>query len=120
MLARKLAFVVLCATLVSAGCSRATNEAPQTEEIQLRVENDIIPPVSFSIYAVNSTTGSRQLLGVVRPSETTTLRWDSRGADEYRFAAQPTGGPELISDEITLGGGDGAIWDLNTNVLTPM
>lgn len=117
---KKLAFVVLCATLVGAGCSRATNEAPETGEIALRVENDIIPPVSFSVYAVNSTTGNRQLLGVVRPSETITLRWESRAAGEYRFAAQPTGGPELVSDEITLGGGDGAIWDLNTNVLTPL
>lgn len=112
---RNLLLVLLPILLVA--CA-STSELPAGSEITLRVENDLIPPTTLTIHAVTET-GSRRLVGVVRPSQTTTLNFAEVGTSQYRFVAETTTGNEIISNTITLGAGDEAIWSMNSNVLIP-
>lgn len=110
---------ILILLVLVAGCSQATSEGPQPQQASLRVENDILPPVAFSIFAVN-TTGSRRLIGTVTPGETTTLQFDARGSADFTFVAEGPLNRQIVSPTMTIGAGDGAVWSLNNNVLTPM
>lgn len=112
---RRWLVLVLPLLLVACASPRGTEESRAT----LRVENDLIPPTSLSVYAVPEI-GSRILVGVVPPGETTTLTFDAAAASDYRFVAETTAGREITSDEITLGSGDGAIWSVNANVVVRM
>lgn len=103
--------------LLIAGCSSATREG-RGSEVRLTVENNLIPPTTLSVFAIPEV-GSRRLVGVVRPGETTTLAFSGRTAESYRFAAETTTGREIVSNTITLAPGSSAIWDVSANIAVP-
>jgi heme/copper-type cytochrome/quinol oxidase subunit 2 len=84
----------------------------------LRVENNLIPATSLSIYAVPEV-GTRTLVGVVDPSSTATLRFNASAAGgQYRFVAETTAGNEIASNPITVSSGATIRWDLTANIAT--
>lgn len=108
-----LPVVGACATL------RGGDDGPARPGVRVRVENDLIPPTTLSIFAVPEI-GARRRLGVVRPSRSTTLLFENATPDVYRFVAQTTAGQEIVSPNITLTPGDGAVWKLSNNIIVPM
>lgn len=117
MLRRAVGGLMLAAVTLGAGCS--TNQAedgPAPQPLRIIVENDLIPPTTLSIYA-ESLTGGSTLMGIARPSVTTTLSVDRFNIADYRFVATTTAGNDIISDVITVGGGDTLIWNVRNNVV---
>lgn len=84
----------------------------------LEVRNNLIPPTSLSVYAVPDV-GSRQLIGVVQPGSTRTLRFDPVGAGgQFRFMAETTEGRDIVSNPLTFSSGATITWDVNANLAT--
>lgn len=110
--------MLLVLPLLIAACASTRENAPGSE-VSVRVENNLIPPTTLSVYAV-AESGSRQLLGVVRPSQNSTLTFNPSFGGQFRFVAETTGGREIVSNTITLGEGDGAVWNINSNIIVPM
>ena len=115
--------------LALAGCGGATTQAgaeagaavaPAEGQMVVRIQNNLIPPSSLTVYAVPET-GVRQMLGVMQPSETKTFTLDpSLATTQYRLVAEATGGQEIASREFTFAGTSGVTWDMNLNVINPI
>lgn len=118
MLRRFRLVILLVLPLLVAACASTRENAPGSE-VSVRVENDLIPPTTLSVYAIPES-GSRQLLGVVRPSQTQTLTFRPSFPGQFQFVAETTGGQEIVSNTISLGQGDGAVWSINSNIIVPM
>jgi hypothetical protein len=114
----KLGLLVLALLfIVLPACSMAGTGGGEGN-VQVTVENNLIPPTSLSVYAVPEV-GSRRLVGNVTPGQTSTLSFSGRTAEQYRFVAQTTAGQEIASNTITLGPGSAAIWDVSSNIVVP-
>ncbi|MEW5930510.1 MAG: hypothetical protein AB1941_23875 [Gemmatimonadota bacterium] len=85
----------------------------------VRVQNNLIPPSSLTVYAVPQT-GVRQMLGVLQPSEAKTFTFEPAAIGEYRLVAQATAGSEIVSRDFTFAGTRGVTWDMNSNVISPV
>lgn len=85
----------------------------------VRVQNNLIPPTSLTIYAVPQT-GVRQMLGVLQPSETRSFTFEPAAVGQYRLVAQATAGSEIASREFTFAGTSGVVWDMNSNMINAM
>ena len=84
----------------------------------LRVENNLIPPTSLSVYAVPEV-GSRSLVGAVEPGATATLRFNPMaGTGQFRFVAETTAGNEIASNPVTISPGATVRWDVSANIAT--
>lgn len=113
---RQARSMIAIATLLAlAGCAAAGTGVPTGDTI-LIVENDLVPSTSVSVYVVEGEDGPRQLVGLVDPGATATLRFDpiSAGA-EYHFVAERTDGPSLVSNPVVFSPGETIRWDLTTN-----
>ena len=102
--------------LVLAACA-AGGSGPATQgSTALEVQNNLIPPIALSIYAVPEF-GSRRLIGQVQPGATRVIRFDpSSGGGQFRFAAEASFGREIVSNPVTLARGDSIRWDLSANI----
>ncbi|MEX2572578.1 MAG: hypothetical protein WD737_14855 [Gemmatimonadota bacterium] len=107
--------LLILATAVSA-CAHLGGGGDATAE--LRVENNLIPPTTLSVYALPDT-GTRQLVGIVRPGATTDLSFSPRAAASYQFVAETTEGRDIVSPPINIRAGDTAEWDLDANIVLP-
>lgn len=111
-----LPLLLLC--LLPACALAGSGDGEDAGRLAVRVENNLIPPTSLSVFAV-SDLGARRLAGVVRPGETTTLSFPGEVAEQYRFSAETAGGREIVSDPVTLGPGDLVVWDVSANLIVP-
>lgn len=113
----------LLAVLALAGCAgRAGAEAGPAPEghAMVRVQNNAIPPTTLTVWAVPET-GVRTRLGVVRPSATETFHFEPIGAGtRYRLLAETTAGTDLASQEFSLSGTAGVVWDISANIVRPI
>ncbi len=86
--------------------------------VAVEVRNNLIPPTSLSVYAVPDI-GSRQLVGVVQPGATRTLRFNPLGSGgQYQFMAETTEGRDIVSNPLTISIGATITWDVNANLAT--
>jgi hypothetical protein len=100
--------------MVSGACSGNRPRNPD-EDILIRVENDMNPPSSLSIYLVPEG-GIRRLLGTINGSGT--VRIENPPIGRYRLLARTDLGREIISDPVIPVMGASLKWDLYTNVIT--
>lgn len=111
--------LVLALTLVAltAACGgKMVRSEAVGEGVAIRVNNNVLPPTSLTVFAV-SETGSRQILGSVSPSSTKTFNYDpvSLSSSRFRLLARTTTGKELASQPFTLTGTAGLEWQVNSN-----
>lgn len=104
----------------TAGDEPAATELRQGEAL-VRVENSLIPPTAVTVYAVETTGGTRRLLGSVSPNRTESFRLRMPlSTSTYRLVARTTGGSEVVSTPITITEGDTLSWDMQINALRVM
>ncbi len=112
---RRIGF--LAAALLLAACAAAVPGAADAE-LLIRVQNNLVPPTSLTVWAVPAT-GTRQMLGTVDPSTTATLRFDpAPAAGQYRLMAETTAGTEIVSNPVVLSDAAVVQWDLSSNIAT--
>lgn len=97
-----------CATMGGAG-----GEGDTTVEVR----NNLIPPTSLSVYVIPEI-GARQLVGLVQPGATRTLRYSPTSRGQVRFRAETTEGREIVSNPLTFSAGATVTWDVNANLAT--
>ena len=103
-----------CASATAGGAAGVEGEG----EVAVLVENNLIPPTSLTVYAVEEN-GGRRLIGTVDPSETATLSFDPTAvAGRYYFAAETTEGTDIASNPLTLANVQRVRWDLQSNIAT--
>ena len=110
---RSLAPVALLILALLVGC--ATGGGPKgggEGEVLVRVENNLTPSTSLTVWAVRLPSGNRQLLGTVPPRRTVTLDFDPPSGGQYRLVARPTTGSEIVSNPVNLTGAAQLRWDL--------
>lgn len=109
--------LLLLATALGA-CASGGMGAGGGGSTAIEVRNNLIPPTSLSVYLVPDI-GSRQLIGVVQPGATRTLRFDPvGGSGQYRFRAETTEGREILSNPLSFSTGVTVTWDVNANLAT--
>jgi hypothetical protein len=82
----------------------------------LIVENDLVPSVSLTIYAVSMVGGGRTRVGSVNPASTATLRFRPPGGGQHRFIADVTLGGEIVSNIVSFLPGETIEWNVRTNI----
>jgi hypothetical protein len=102
-------------TLGGVGCSGNRPNNPD-DDILIRVETDMNPPSSLSIYLVPDG-GIRRLLGTINGSSGT-VRIENPPIGRYRLLARTDLGREIISDPVIPVMGASLKWDLYTNVIS--
>ena len=85
----------------------------------VRVQNNLIPPTSMTVYAVPQT-GVRQMLGVLQASETKAFTLEPAAVGQYRLVGQVSAGSEVVSPDFTFAGTRGVTWDMNSNLVNPI
>lgn len=105
--------VALFAAL-SGGCAAAGTGAAGGE-VAVRVQNNLIPPTTLTIYAVPET-GARRLLGSVTPNSTQTFTFLPGAGVQHRFMARTTAGAEVVSNPVPVSPGATVRWDVQSNV----
>lgn len=113
LLVLMLALLPACA----AGGAAAADAELGANAAAVRVNNNLIPPTSLTVWAVPQT-GTRSLLGNVNPNGTATLGWDAvRVGGEFRLLAQTTAGQEIVSRPFYFDGSGVVEWSLQTNTV---
>ncbi|MDP9349387.1 MAG: hypothetical protein M3P24_09665 [Gemmatimonadota bacterium] len=111
---------LLLSTILSSACAPAAQgEASAGDGVLVRVQNNLIPPTSLTVYAV-SETGTRRLLGSVNPNVTETLRFEAGAGGQYRILARTTAGQEVLSNPVSVRSGEGIRWDVQANIATAL
>ena len=100
--------------VLTASCVATGREGVATR-IGVAVENDLQPPTSITVWALDDI-GTRRLLGNVSPLETRSFSLNPT-AGAIRLLARTTGGREIVSERLTALGGETLRWDLSANVL---
>jgi hypothetical protein len=114
------ALALLLSTALAGACATfGQGGAPTESQVTVRVENNLIPPTSLTIYAITDR-GTRRLLGSVNPSDTQTLHFEAGPGGQYRILARTTGGREILSNPVNVSGGEGIRWDVQANIATAM
>lgn len=104
--------------LVLAACGGARSGSPE-DRVQVRVNNNLVPPTALTVYAV-SDAGSRRLLGSVSPNQEITLTFDPGSAGgSYRLMARTLSGAEIVSNPVFIRTGGGVSWTLQSNIAVP-
>lgn len=99
-----------------AACATGGTGAAGEGSTLLRVENDLIPSTSLTVYAIPEV-GARTRVGVVNPGATATLRFNPLAAGgQYRFVAETTAGGEIVSNPVIFSPGATIEWSLNSNI----
>lgn len=119
MLPKRLAGHALIALLMTAlaGCA-STPAGGGVNEVVVRVNNNLIPPTSLSVYMVPEV-GARRLLGTVPPGSDRTLRFNPIGAGgTYRLVGETVGGTDIPSTPFSLAGAAVVNWDVQSRIAT--
>ena len=119
MLHKRFAGHALVALLMTAlaGCA-STPAGGAANEIAVRVNNNLIPPTSLSVYMVPDV-GARRLLGTVPPSSNRTLRFNPVGVGgTYRLVGETVGGTDIASTPFSLTGAGIVNWDVQSRIAT--
>ena len=119
------AALILAAAPLFGGCAANANanagasvggSSRNTEEVSITVENDLTTPLPVTVFVVGP--GARSPLGTVGASSTRGLTYRSGAiTGSYRLVAQTSGGAEVISQPITLTGGESLTWNLRANTI---
>jgi hypothetical protein len=110
-----IALLVLALPLLGA-CSLLGRGSPG-ETVTLEINNNLAVPAALSVYAY-SDVGSRQLIGSVSPDRQAVLRFHAAHiTGNYRFVAVVRRGSQLVSNPVSLNGGETVTWELRNNVL---
>lgn len=109
--------LLLSTALASACATAGQGEASAEGGAMIRVQNNLIPPTSLTVYAVGET-GTRRLLGSVSPNSTQTLRFEPGAGGQYRILARTTSGQEILSNPVSVRSGEGIRWDVQANIAT--
>lgn len=119
---RWLQLCLLLVALLGAGCAPATQQSGDPDElgddgVQIRVENNTIPPTSLTI-SIQPEIGTRRLLGSMTPSSTRTFEYEAGvAAGEYVLLGETVSGQTLRSRPFLLSGDARVTWDVNLNVV---
>lgn len=143
---RRISGLIPAALLVLASCATVQRSNDPGDQVTLRVQNNIAPSTSVTVFAVEET-GNRRQIGFVRPAETTSVSFPAEtGNHEYFFVARveasppATTGPNartgfgvrdrriddipsstastIVSQRIDLARGGIAHWDLSSNLVS--
>ena len=116
---RRLRLFVFGLALSLTGCATAAAGGEGgAEAVTVVVENNLIPPTSLTVYAVEEN-GGRRLIGTVNPSGTATLSFEPTfAAARYYFAAETTSGADIVSNPLTLANVERVQWDVQANIAT--
>lgn len=109
--------VVLLALALSAACAGRTGGAINPEDgVAVRVDNNVIPPTSLTVFMVTET-GARQILGSVSPSAARSFRYSpaALASSRFRLLARPTTGADLVSQPFTLVDTGAIEWSVRNN-----
>jgi FtsP/CotA-like multicopper oxidase with cupredoxin domain len=107
--------ILLCAAVLGA-CSLLGRSTPG-ETVTLEVDNNLSVPTGVTVYAY-SDVGSRQLIGNVLPGRQTVLHFHAGHiTGSYRFVAVAAREAQLVSNPISLNGGETVSWELRNNTL---
>ena len=111
--------IMTAAVLLLGACasSQAGTEGP-AETLDIRVDNNLVPPVMLTIMLVPSS-GVERNLGEAFSSRVTDFRYNGlapRG--QYRLLARSTDNRAMASDYIVLDGVQAIEWSLRTNRVT--
>lgn len=100
-----------------AACASAPRGEPG-EAVLVKVNNNLIPPTSLSVY-MDPEVGARRLLGHVSPGSSTTLRYTGIAVgSNYRLVARTTGGADIPSTPFPLVRGGTVTWDVQSRIAT--
>ncbi len=120
-----LALVLTGAPLFGACAANASGNGGATvdadgsrsvEEVSITVENDLMTRVPVTVFVVGPST--RTPLGTVAAGSTSGLTFRAGAiTGSYRLLAQSPGGAELLSQTITLTGGESLTWNLRANTI---
>jgi hypothetical protein len=118
------AAALLAMTVAAGACASApqsdADDAP-TEQLApgqsgVEVRNDMVPPLTYTVYLVQGS-GPRQLLGNVSAGETALLRIRAPLiGGQYRLLGQSVTGSELLSTPFAFGGSGRVRWNMRANV----
>lgn len=88
-----------------------------SEEVAIRIQNNLNPPTTLTVRAVALRSGTRTLLGTIPPRSTHFFTYKPADfpADDYRLTAVTTTGGRVVSDPFTLSGVTGVRWDVLNN-----
>jgi hypothetical protein len=118
------AAALLALTLAAGACASApqsdADDAPAEQlapgQSGVEVRNDLIPPLTYTVYLVQGS-GPRQLLGNVSAGETALLRVRTPLAGgQYRLLALSVTGSELLSTPFAFGGSGRVRWNMRSNI----
>ncbi|HEX8242884.1 MAG TPA: hypothetical protein VF541_05300 [Longimicrobium sp.] len=115
--ARSISIALLLLALpVLGACSLLRHNGPG-ETVTLEINNNLAIPAALTVYAY-SDVGSRQLIGSVSPDRQAVLRFHAGNiTGSYRFVAVVRRGSQLVSNPVSLNGGETVTWELRNNVL---
>lgn len=126
---RRAGWMVSVVLLISpGGCAGAATPPATTtagtaaavvEGKVVRVQNNLIPPTSMTVYAVPRI-GVRQMLGVLQASETRAFTFEPAAVGQYRLVGQVSAGSQMLSPDFNFAGTRGVTWDMNSNVVHPI
>lgn len=109
-------FIALLVLPVLGACSLLRQKSPG-ETVTLEINNNLAIPQALTVYAY-SDVGSRQLIGSVSPDRQAVLRFHAAYiTGSYRFVAVVRRGSQLVSNSVSLNGGETVTWELRNNVL---
>ena len=113
--ARVRAGIALLLTSMGAACASASQRSADTDPLEIRVRNNLIPPTTLTISLLPAV-GTRSYVGVVSPSQTKTLEYDlAVPAGQYRLLAEATDGSAMASRQFVIPSDNGVEWDLSLN-----
>lgn len=114
---KKLGYTAALLLLSACASAPAGSEGP-TETLDIRVNNNLVPPMLLSISLVPSS-GVERNLGEAFSSRVTDFRYNGlapRG--QYRLLARAANNRAMASDYIVLDGVQAIEWSLQTNRVT--
>ena len=85
-------------------------------DMQVRVQNTLMPPTSLTVSLLPAT-GARRMLGVVTPSDTAVLRVDGPVIGMQRLIAETTDGSAIASRTFTASETAVVEWNVGMNII---
>ena len=111
----KATIALLLAATAVAGCASASQRSADSDPLEIRVRNNLIPPTSLTISLLPAV-GTRAFVGVVSPSQTKTLEYAlATPAGPYRLLAETTDGSAMASRQFMIPSDNGVEWNLSLN-----
>lgn len=114
----KKALLAMALLLVTACASTPPDpDAPQ-ETLDIRVNNNLVPPVTFTIYLVPAS-GIERSLGQAFSSRSTDFRYNGMAPrGQYQLFARATDNRAMVSSPLVLDGVQAIEWNMQYNRVT--